>query len=200
MAQTKLRLSSKIFARHLGLPTYGKDSNGHYFYSKRLEVQKFLVAFIWPAQPSGLLLTGVYPANAMSYSEGVGGARTAGRSREDTLSTPLKLKITVVAEDTAASSRSAQALNRIILEELPDAEVERIRLQSENLDGGATLAVILASPVLLELARALRVFLQRHNSSRISIADERGSLSVANVSAHTVDELVQTWKARGSAC
>lgn len=81
------------------------------------------------------------------------------------MSAPLRLQITVAAEDAAASSRSAQALNRIILEELPDAEVERIRLQSENLDGGATLAVILASPVLLEFARALRVFLQRHDLS-----------------------------------
>jgi hypothetical protein len=143
--------------------------------------------------------TGVYSANCQVFNAESLGARTAKPARENTLSAPSKLQITVTAEDAAASSRSAQALNRIILEELPGAEVERIRLQSENLDGGATLAVILASPVLLELARALRVFLQRHNSSRISITDEHGSLSVANVSAHTVDELVQTWKARGGA-
>jgi hypothetical protein len=111
----------------------------------------------------------------------------------------LRLQITVAAGDAAASSRSAQDLNRIILEELPDAEVERIRCRNGNLDGGATLAVVLASPVLLELARALRVFLQRYNSSSISITDEHGSLSAENVSAHSVDELVQTWKARGGA-
>lgn len=108
---------------------------------------------------------------------------------------PLKLQITVEGDDIAAASRQAQALQRILLEEGLPADVERVRakLNRDNLDGGATLAVILASPVLLELARCLRMFLQRYNSSQVSITDEDGSVIAKNVSAATVSELVLKW-------
>jgi hypothetical protein len=106
---------------------------------------------------------------------------------------PLKLHITVEVDDVAAASRQAQALQRILLEEGPPADVERVRLNRDNLDGGATLAVILASPVLLELARCLRMFLERYKSSQVSITDENGSVLAKNVSAATVSELIRKW-------
>jgi hypothetical protein len=109
----------------------------------------------------------------------------------------MNLEITVVADDAAMASRQAQALQRIILEEgPPTAKVERVRTKHDTLDGGATLAVILASPVLLELARCLNKFLQRHNSSQVIITDEHGSVIARNVSATTVAELTREWSAR----
>jgi hypothetical protein len=106
---------------------------------------------------------------------------------------PLKLQITVEVDDVAVASRQAQALQRILLEEGLPAGVERVRLNRANLDGGATLAVILASPVLVELARCLRVFLERYSSSQVSITDDSGSVLAKNVSAATVSELIRKW-------
>ena len=60
----------------------------------------------------------------------------------------MKLQIAVEAGDPATASRQAQALERLLLEEGPPATIERVRTNDETLDGGATLAVILASPVL----------------------------------------------------
>jgi hypothetical protein len=105
----------------------------------------------------------------------------------------MELQITVEADDSATASRQAQALQRLLLEEGPPANVERIRANDQTLDGGATLAVILASPVLLELARCLRVFLQRYNSSHVTITDEHGSIVATNVSAATVADLTREW-------
>jgi hypothetical protein len=110
-----------------------------------------------------------------------------------------RFEITVEAENSGAASRQGQALQRILLEEGLPVTVERIRTDDTRLDGGATLAVMLASPVLLELARCLRVFLQRYNSSQISITDEHGSIVAKDVSASTVDELVQKWSVRRDA-
>lgn len=104
-----------------------------------------------------------------------------------------QLNITVQAEDDAAASRQAQALEKLLLEEGPSIKIDRIKASGETLDGGATLAVILASPVLLELARCLRMFLHRYNSSQISIIDEHGAIVAKNISAATVSELVENW-------
>jgi hypothetical protein len=104
-----------------------------------------------------------------------------------------KFCVTVRAEDAATASRRIQALQRILLEEGPPADIERVRTSDETLDGGATLAIVLASPVLLELARCLRMFLERYHSSAISIADERGSIIADNVSAATVSDLINEW-------
>jgi hypothetical protein len=111
------------------------------------------------------------------------------------MSEAIRLCVTVIAEDAATASRRTQALQRILLEEGPPADIERVRTAGETLDGGATLAIILASPVLLELARCLRMFLERYHSSAISITDEGGSVLATNVSAATVSDLIKDWSA-----
>jgi hypothetical protein len=111
----------------------------------------------------------------------------------------MKLQVTVEADDPATASRQSQALQRLLLEEGLSATIERVRTNDETLDGGTTLAVILASPVLLELARCLRMFLQRHNASEITITDEHGSVIAKNVSAATVSEVTRMWSAKRDA-
>jgi len=108
----------------------------------------------------------------------------------------LKIQITVEADNVGTSSRQAQALHRILLDEGLPAVIERIRLGHETLDGGATLAVVLASPVLFELARTLRIFLQRYHSSRIRITDEHGSVIVEEVSEATIAKVLREWAER----
>lgn len=108
----------------------------------------------------------------------------------------MKLLITVVANDAATSTRQAQALQRLLQEEGPQANIERIRTNDETLDGGATLELLLASSVLLELARCLRMFLLRYKTSEVIITDEHGSVTARNVSAATVDKVIQEWSNR----
>jgi hypothetical protein len=115
------------------------------------------------------------------------------------MSKAIKLCVTVLADDAATASRQAQALERLLLEEGPPADIVRIRADQQTLDGGATLAVILASPVLLELGRCLRMFLERYHSSQISISDEHGSVIAKGVSAGTVASLIREWSSRQDA-
>jgi hypothetical protein len=103
--------------------------------------------------------------------------------------------VTVEAGNAAEASRLAQALEKILLEDGPAADIERVRASAETLDGGTTLAIALASPVLLELARSLQVFLQRYKSSQITVSDARGTLIAKNVSAATAEELARKWAA-----
>ena len=104
-----------------------------------------------------------------------------------------ELRITVEAESAGLASRQAQALEKIVQEEAPAAQIDRMREAGDTLDGGATLALVLASPVLVELFRALRMFLQRYHSSAITISDAGGSLIARNVSAATIDSIVAEW-------
>jgi hypothetical protein len=111
------------------------------------------------------------------------------------MSDAIKLCVTVLADDAATASLRAQALERLLLEEGPPADIERIKADQQTLDGGATLAVILASPVLLELARCLRMFLERYHSSQISITDAHGSVVANSVSSETVANVIRNWSA-----
>jgi hypothetical protein len=104
-----------------------------------------------------------------------------------------KLRIRVEAESAGLASRQAQALEMIVQEEAPAAQIDRVRETGDTLDGGATLAVALASPVLIELARALRMFLQRYHSSAITISDASGSIIAKNVSSATIDSIAAEW-------
>ncbi len=89
----------------------------------------------------------------------------------------MELLVKIDAEDAASASRQAQALERILLERNVPAEVDRIRSDQSRMDGGSMLAIAFASPVLLELAKALRMFLQRYHSAEISVTDAQGKLS-----------------------
>ena len=60
------------------------------------------------------------------------------------------LHLTIEGEDAGSASRQAQTLERLLLEQCPAARTRRIRTDAETMDGGATLAVALASPVLVE--------------------------------------------------
>lgn len=110
------------------------------------------------------------------------------------MSDTLELRLTLRAEDVGTSTRQAQALERLLLEKGPPAEIRRVRTDQTTMDGGATLAVILASPVLLALAQSLRAFLERYRSSEIIITDPKGTVVTKNVSAHNVSELIAVFQ------
>ena len=105
----------------------------------------------------------------------------------------LTITVEVHAEDLAASNRQTQQLERIISEQAPEVVSKRRKHDLTTLDGGSMLALVLASPALLELAKALRVFLTRYHSSKITIRDESGSAIAENISAADAASALAGW-------
>jgi hypothetical protein len=102
----------------------------------------------------------------------------------------LDLHLSIEAEDAASASRQAQALERLLLEECPSVSVHRTRINQERMDGGAMLAVALASPVLVEFVKTLRAFLLRHKTAKIVVKHGRTSFTVEGGSELQVNALL----------
>jgi hypothetical protein len=101
------------------------------------------------------------------------------------------LHLTVEAEDAGSASRQAQALERLLLEDCPAAQIRRIRTNPEQMDGGATLALALASPVLVEVVKAIRAFLIQRRSAKIVVKRGPRSFQLEGASDHQVKALLE---------
>lgn len=101
-------------------------------------------------------------------------------------------RIKVQSDEAGVASRQAQSLERTLRELELDADVRRVKEDQTTMDGGAVIAVVLASPVLLELAHALRVFVERYHSSSITISED-GHVVAQNISAANVMELAKVF-------
>src|SRR5271166_2876179 len=105
------------------------------------------------------------------------------------------LQLTVEAEDAGSASRQAQMLERLLLEECPTLQVHRSRTDTERMDGGATLALVLASPVLVELIRAIRAFLIQRRSSKIVVKRGTSSFTIEGASDRQMNALLDFLRA-----
>lgn len=90
-------------------------------------------------------------------------------------------------EDLAASNIYASELRVHLLEFMSDKgmdlSVEVQKKDDSNMDCGASLAVVLASPVVIVLANGLRDWLKKRNTSSITIENADGKTIVKNISA-----------------
>jgi hypothetical protein len=121
-----------------------------------------------------------------SLNESVGrGERDAGLAEQ------TDLHLTIEGEDAGSASRQTQTLERLLLEQCPAARVRRIRTEVERMDGGATLAVALASPVLVELVRAVRAFLLQRRSAKISVKKGQSSFTIEGASEQQMNALLE---------
>jgi hypothetical protein len=100
------------------------------------------------------------------------------------------LHLTIEGEDAGSASRQAQMLERLLLEQCPAARTRRIKTDAETMDGGATLAVALASPVLVELVRAVRAFLLQRRSAKISVKKGQSSFTIEGASEQQMNALL----------
>jgi hypothetical protein len=99
------------------------------------------------------------------------------------------LQLTVKAEDAGSASRQAQLLEQLLLEECTGIQIDRIRTDTEYMDGGATLALALASPVLVEVVKAIRAFLIQRGSSKIVVKRGRNSFTIEGASDQQIKAL-----------
>ena len=115
-----------------------------------------------------------------------------GRGERDAgLAEQTDLHLTIEGEDAGSASRQTQTLERLLLEQCPAARVRRIRTEVERMDGGATLAVALASPVLVELVRAVRAFLLQRRSAKISVKKGQSSFTIEGASEQQMNALLE---------
>lgn len=101
-------------------------------------------------------------------------------------------------EDLATSNIYASELRAHLLEFMSDKGIDlSVEVQKKddlNMDFGASLAVVLASPVALVLANALRDWLKKRNTSSITIENADGKTIVKNISAKDAVNLADKLK------
>jgi hypothetical protein len=94
---------------------------------------------------------------------------------------------TYVIEFSGASSadanRYAEELRSTLLKAAPEAKVERQRADPESQDFGATLVLVLGTPVAVVLANAFRDWLNRRNQVILTIKSPDGDIVLQNVTA-----------------
>jgi hypothetical protein len=90
---------------------------------------------------------------------------------------------------TADAARAAESLRRSLQELDPTIAVKRVRTETEALDLGASLEVILAAPAIIQFAKGISNWLARTHSSRVTITGPDGSTIVENISAREATDL-----------
>jgi hypothetical protein len=83
----------------------------------------------------------------------------------------------------ADANRYADDLRQNLLRQLPDADVQRDRRDQESQDFGSSLVIILGTPTVVALARALHAWLTRNNAASLRIETKEGTLVAANLNS-----------------
>jgi hypothetical protein len=74
-------------------------------------------------------------------------------------------------------------LQRYLLDEEPDLDVIRVRVDSEAQDTGTVLAVVLSSPVIIAVARGIQAWFEHRSSSKVVFKQGSTWLKVDRINA-----------------
>lgn len=94
--------------------------------------------------------------------------------------------------DLRDANRLAQSLRDAVRDEAPDAEVEQARENDEHQDFGPTLAIVLAGPAVVAIAKGIQSWLTRHHGVTLEISGPDGKIVASNVTAATAVEIIKT--------
>ncbi|MGD0109456.1 MAG: hypothetical protein ABSC06_36305 [Rhodopila sp.] len=97
--------------------------------------------------------------------------------------------------EAADAGRAAESLRQTLLDVDPTIQATRVRTDAEVMDFGATLAIILAAPAIVELAKGITNWLARSHSSRLTVIGPDGSTIVENISARQAAGLAEKLQA-----
>jgi hypothetical protein len=92
---------------------------------------------------------------------------------------------------TAEAGRATEGLQRSLREVAPAIQTSRVRTTSDTLDFGASLAVVLAAPAVVELAKGISNWLARSLNSKVTIKTPNGEVIVENISARDAPRLAE---------
>jgi hypothetical protein len=93
--------------------------------------------------------------------------------------------------EPADAGRAADSLRRSIQEVDPTIEAKRIRTSDEAMDFGASLAVIIATPAVLALAKGISNWLARTHTSKLTLIGPDGRTVVENISSRDAADLAK---------
>jgi hypothetical protein len=91
--------------------------------------------------------------------------------------------------EPAEAGRAADSLRRSIQELDPTIEAKRIRANDETMDFGASLAVTLATPAVVALAKGISNWLARTHTSKLTVIGPDERIIVENISARDAADL-----------
>ena len=99
--------------------------------------------------------------------------------------------ITFESVSTADANRYASELRNILLDATPNIKVERKREDSRAQDFGATLLLVLATPAVPVLIKAIENWLALRHTVGISIKTAEGEIIVTNLTSKDAMKLAE---------
>lgn len=90
----------------------------------------------------------------------------------------------------AEGNRYASELRNMLLDATPDAEVDQRRSDTRTQDFGATLVLILGTPAVIAITRAIGNWLQLRNSASLTI-EKDGRVIAKNISSKDAAKLAE---------
>jgi hypothetical protein len=94
----------------------------------------------------------------------------------------------------ADANRYAEELRNALLSAAPDAKVERRREDPDAQDFGATLVLILGTPVAVVLANAFRDWINRRSEARVHIKTPKGEILLEGITTKTAHKVLELFK------
>jgi hypothetical protein len=94
----------------------------------------------------------------------------------------------------ADANRYAEELRDALLGAAPEARVERRRADPGTQDFGATLILVLGTPVAVVLANAFRDWINRRSDARVNIKTPEGNILLEGMTAKDARRILELFK------
>jgi hypothetical protein len=94
----------------------------------------------------------------------------------------LELQLVLAGEDAREAVNYTDSLTRHLLDENVPGKLTRLKEDQNTMDGGAIIGIVLTAPAVIELAKAVRVWLQVNRSAEIQVKDKSGQILLKNLS------------------
>jgi hypothetical protein len=111
---------------------------------------------------------------------------------------PIRYTICFGRLEAADAGRAAESLRRSLQEVDPTILAKRVRTDEEAMDFGASLAVILATPAMITLAKGISNWLARTPTSKLTVIGPDGKIIVEDITAKDAAHLAEKLTAHGS--
>jgi hypothetical protein len=96
--------------------------------------------------------------------------------------------------NVAKAGQYAETLKTSILDAAPEADVKREKDSQETQDFGATLAIVLAGPAVVAIAKGMQVWLERYRGVELEVTTPDGKVIAKNITAANVVQVIQAAK------
>ena len=92
------------------------------------------------------------------------------------------------------ASRYASELRSALLDATPDVEVDQRRADTHTQDFGSTLVLVLGTPAVLAVAKAMGDWLQKRQSAMIDIDEKNGRAHAENLTSKDALRLAELFQ------